>query len=222
MYFTERGLGFFKDSVEKSNSGDPFIRPVINVNDGNLTIEIRPTSKHLPLKTFNMNPKTELDTFFSEEENSEKNPLTIKDGNYDVFFNKEKIIENHRLKFGGVYTIIGSYGNKIHASIDTVTEPNSVSMLWLVPQYAIITTGEIMFSVTGLEFAYSQSPSTMKSLLQASWLLTVAFGNLIVVLISEAHFFKRRVSLARKQASQLFRRMKRSPIITSQKSGSPR
>lgn len=29
----------------------------------------------------------------------------------------------------------------------------------------------------------------MKSLLQASWLLTVAFGNVIVVIIAEAKFF---------------------------------
>jgi solute carrier family 15 oligopeptide transporter 1 len=46
-----------------------------------------------------------------------------------------------------------------------------------------------MFSITGLEFAYSQAPSSMKSLVQASWLFTVAFGNIIVVIIAEAKFF---------------------------------
>lgn len=194
VYFTDSGLNFFEDNVEKSNSGDPLIRPVINIFDKNLIIEIRPTNKHLPSKIFNLSARTKLDEFFRKDKLSKENPPTVKDGYYDVFFNDKKVIERHRLKFGGVYAIIGTFGDKSYASIDTVTEPNSISMLWLVPQYAIITTGEIMFSVTGLEFAYSQSPSTMKSLLQASWLLTVAFGNLIVVLISKAHFFERRVS----------------------------
>lgn len=53
-----------------------------------------------------------------------------------------------------------------------------------------MTAGEVMFSVTGLEFAYSQAPATMKSLLQACWLLTVAFGNVIVVIIAEAKIFQ--------------------------------
>jgi solute carrier family 15 (oligopeptide transporter), member 1 len=53
-----------------------------------------------------------------------------------------------------------------------------------------MTAGEVMFSVTGLEFAYSQAPTTMKSLLQACWLLTVAFGNVIVVIIAEAKIFE--------------------------------
>lgn len=34
----------------------------------------------------------------------------------------------------------------------------------------------------------------MKSVLQAAWLLTVSFGNLIVVIIAEAEFFERQVS----------------------------
>lgn len=68
----------------------------------------------------------------------------------------------------------------------TVTEPNSVHMLWLIPQFVVITAAEVMFSVTGLEFAFTQAPLSMKSVLQACWLLTVAFGNLIVVVIAEA------------------------------------
>lgn len=47
-----------------------------------------------------------------------------------------------------------------------------------------MTLGEVAFSVTGLEFSFSQAPIAMKSVLQACWLLTVAFGNLIVVIVS--------------------------------------
>jgi dipeptide/tripeptide permease len=66
-------------------------------------------------------------------------------------------------------------------------------MLWLLPQYIIITMGEVMFSVTGLEFSFTQSAVSMKSILQACWLLTVAFGNVIVVVIAEAKFFESQV-----------------------------
>ena len=33
---------------------------------------------------------------------------------------------------------------------------NKMSIAWQLPQYALFTAGEIMFSVTGLEFSYSQ------------------------------------------------------------------
>ena len=36
------------------------------------------------------------------------------------------------------------------------SKANSVSILWQAPQYVVITAGEIMFSISGLSFAYSQ------------------------------------------------------------------
>ena len=34
--------------------------------------------------------------------------------------------------------------------------PNDVSIFWMIPQFFIITLGEIFLSITGLSFAYSQ------------------------------------------------------------------
>lgn len=46
-----------------------------------------------------------------------------------------------------------------------------------------------MFSITGLQFSFTQAPESMKSVLQGFWMLTVAFGNLIVVAVTGAKFF---------------------------------
>uniref|UniRef100_A0A8C6U2R8 Solute carrier family 15 member 2 n=1 Tax=Neogobius melanostomus TaxID=47308 RepID=A0A8C6U2R8_9GOBI len=62
---------------------------------------------------------------------------------------------------------------------------NNIHVAWQLPQYVLMTAGEVMFSITGLEFSYSQSPANMKSVLQAGWLLTVAFGNIIVLIVAE-------------------------------------
>uniref|UniRef100_A0A669BY42 Solute carrier family 15 member 1 n=1 Tax=Oreochromis niloticus TaxID=8128 RepID=A0A669BY42_ORENI len=68
--------------------------------------------------------------------------------------------------------------------------PNTVHMAWQIIQYFLMTSGEVVFSVTGLEFSYSQAPSNMKSVLQAGWLLTVAVGNIIVLIVAEAATLK--------------------------------
>eukprot|EP00063_Salmo_salar_P036116 XP_014010951.1 PREDICTED: solute carrier family 15 member 1-like [Salmo salar] len=65
-------------------------------------------------------------------------------------------------------------------------QPNTIHMGWQIPQYFLMTAGEVVFSVTGLEFSYSQAPSNMKSVLQAGWLFTVAVGNIIVLIVAEA------------------------------------
>jgi dipeptide/tripeptide permease len=54
----------------------------------------------------------------------------------------------------------------------------TLNMSWQIPQIMAITAGEILFSITGLEFAYSQAPDSMKSIVQAAWLFTTAAGKL--------------------------------------------
>jgi solute carrier family 15 (oligopeptide transporter), member 1 len=74
-----------------------------------------------------------------------------------------------------------------------ISIPNSVNMLWLIPQYVIMTLGEVMYSVTGLQFSFEQAPESMKSVLQGFWMLTIAFGNLLVIIISGAKIFDSQV-----------------------------
>ncbi len=59
-----------------------------------------------------------------------------------------------------------------------------VHFLWQVAQYVIMTTAEVLVSVTGLEFAYTQAPRAMKSTIMGFWLLLVTFGNLIVAFLA--------------------------------------
>jgi len=63
-----------------------------------------------------------------------------------------------------------------------------VHIVWQLPQYLLLTCSEIMVSITGLELAYTQAPKTMKSLIMAGWQMTVAIGNLIVVIVAETEF----------------------------------
>ncbi|CAH1102185.1 unnamed protein product [Psylliodes chrysocephalus] len=130
----------------------------------------------------------------SKESTITKNTTTAVEvpspGKYSIEINGKPTGKFVVFKLGGVYAVmIKQNGSDVITNSIIVTEPNSVHILWLLPQYFIITAGEIMFSITGLEFSYSQAPVTMKSLLQACFLLTTAFGNLIIVVIESIKIF---------------------------------
>ena len=59
-----------------------------------------------------------------------------------------------------------------------------IHVLWQVVQYFIITTAEVLVSITGLEFAYTQAPRRMKSTIMGFWLLGVTFGNVLVAFLA--------------------------------------
>ncbi|NXG29750.1 S15A1 protein, partial [Dromaius novaehollandiae] len=119
--------------------------------------------------------------------------------NYEVFSGGRKAIigntsssscgiSSMKFGFGSAYTIVINEcsGSSLEVTYVEDIPPNTVHMAWQIPQYFIITCAEVFFSVTGLEFSYSQAPSSMKSVLQAGWLLTVAVGNIIVLIVAGA------------------------------------
>ncbi len=59
-----------------------------------------------------------------------------------------------------------------------------VPVAWQIAQYWVITTAEVLVSITGLEFAYTQAPRAMKSTIMGFWLLCVTFGNLLVAFLA--------------------------------------
>lgn len=59
-----------------------------------------------------------------------------------------------------------------------------VSMAWQILPYALLTMGEVLVSATGLEFAYSQAPSSMKGVIMAFWSLAVTVGSLWVLIVN--------------------------------------
>ena len=64
------------------------------------------------------------------------------------------------------------------------------SALWQLPQYLFLTTGEVLVSVTGLEFSYTQAPRSMKSTIMSIWLVTVALGNFLTAAVSALNRFQ--------------------------------
>ena len=68
-----------------------------------------------------------------------------------------------------------------HNSIEHGGTP---SIWWQVFAFMILSAAEVMISITGLEYAYTHSPKSMKSTMTGIWFLVVSFGNLITAVVN--------------------------------------
>jgi proton-dependent oligopeptide transporter, POT family len=65
----------------------------------------------------------------------------------------------------------------IQSRIDTGAR---LTVAWQILPYTILEAGEVMVSATALEFAFSQAPMGMKSMIMSLWLMTIAGGHFLV------------------------------------------
>ena len=75
------------------------------------------------------------------------------------------------------------------------------SILWQILAFVILTVSEVLVSVTHLEFAYTQAPKKLKSLVMCTYLGAVSVGNLFTAGIN---FLIQRGTLQLKGANYFF------------------
>jgi len=64
------------------------------------------------------------------------------------------------------------------------TIPNRVHVAVQTPAYLLIGLSEIFASITGLEYAFTKAPASMKSFVMSMFLLTSAFGSALGIALS--------------------------------------
>ncbi len=87
----------------------------------------------------------------------------------------------------GLGLIVTGFSFMVSAWIETqINSGLKPSIGWQMPAYALLSAGEVMVSITSLEFAYTQSPRHMKSIVMALYLLSVSGGNAFTAFV---HWF---------------------------------
>lgn len=192
-------VGIFRDPIYNKPLISSFQYDIVKTENGKTRIYfLLPEGSLLENGHFNLvnaNDEVEKIVKIQNGEYVDINPGFFSSPNYTIYYdeNNNKLcsidFKKCSLKLdifaqmGAAHVLILDQGVS-EGQIHTIVRPNSVHILWQLPQMFIICLGEIMLSITGLEFSYSQSTPNMKSVLQALWLMTVCFGNIIDMSIS--------------------------------------
>ena len=83
----------------------------------------------------------------------------------------------------GLFLCAGAFAISgwIQMQIDAGETP---SIGWQFLAYVVLTAAEVLVSITGLEFAYTQAPKKMKSFIMGIFFLGVSFGNLFAAAVN--------------------------------------
>jgi POT family proton-dependent oligopeptide transporter len=74
----------------------------------------------------------------------------------------------------------------VQIALDAGLRPH---VAWQVPAYLFLSIGEVLVSVTALEFAYTQAPPSMKSVIMSLWYVTIAAGSLLTAGVAKLNRF---------------------------------
>ena len=97
---------------------------------------------------------------------------------YVVYPAINKVFPLTALRKVGIGLFVAALSFVVPALIEArITGGARPSILWLILAYLILTSAEVMVSITCLEFSYTQAPKKMKSFIMAVFLLSIALGN---------------------------------------------
>ncbi|XP_047504323.1 peptide transporter family 1-like [Pieris napi] len=160
----------FIDNVDKSKSGLPVVRFLASnlLNNSSITL-------------FNER-RSEVEAVIT---NGVSKQMEVFASLYSLRMGSNIILTDISMMSGGVYCIILNRVDGVYkADVITISEPNSITMALLLPQFLIMSIAEVLFAVTGNEFSFKESPDSMKAVMTAVFLLTEAFGNIIIIVIT--------------------------------------
>ena len=147
----------FNNKITKSSSGRPYVKIFLAAVDQ--VPGKRPENNTIILKRVN-NPDNEKKQERIELDDlnfGDTDPVEIgKPTDYLIFLN-DKELGNATFKQGGNYNLLvsgveGTDTIRVHQ----VTPENTFSMFWQLPQYVIMTAGEVLFGITTMEFCFTQ------------------------------------------------------------------
>ncbi|MCJ1338699.1 peptide transporter ptr2 [Bachmanniomyces sp. S44760] len=83
-----------------------------------------------------------------------------------------------------IYAAPPCYNAPLACDASGGTEPNHVHVAVQTPAYLLIGLSEIFASITGLEYAFTKAPPSMKSFVMSMFLLTNAFGSALGIALT--------------------------------------
>jgi dipeptide/tripeptide permease len=95
-----------------------------------------------------------------------------------------------RLIFEGVLILIAF---TLSLAVEIINQHSYISILWQIFQFVLIAIAEIFVYLSHLNFAYKEAPSSMKPVMMSLLYLSMAGGDLIVVIISGISLFSSQV-----------------------------
>lgn len=98
-----------------------------------------------------------------------------------------KVFKLSPLRKIGIGLVVTALSFVVSGWIDAQMEAgHTVHFYWQVLAYLIITAGEVMVSITALEFAYTQAPLAIKSLIMAMYYIAITLGNGVTIIVNQA------------------------------------
>lgn len=93
---------------------------------------------------------------------------------------------------GGLYNVVftASKGKPITVmNIYYAEPPYTVHFLWALPQFILVTIGELMFGMMGCQFFVEQTPQKFKYHMMLDWYWALAWSNLIILIVIYSGLF---------------------------------